>query len=181
MKRTLTATLLACGSLGCASQRTTPPAEPGWSIYRNAKYGYEIAYPDGYEVRPARREGERDARRIRIGLKEYAAPTPVLDIELDPADSFYELGRRKTLKDMRLEVVDLELGGRPARQVVFRWVSTDEIAFVEIHQEGALLRFQAPPGLEKFEGTVWWKIAFSFERRPPAPGRRRKRGDSAAR
>lgn len=165
MKRAVTVSvLLICGCLGCASPR--PPTsrdESGWSIYRNAKYGYQIGYPEGYELRVTGREDERDGRTIRIAWKEYAALTPALHVTLDPTSSRYEVTAGKGMKDMRVEVVDTEIGGRPARQVEFRWRATGDLAFVEIHREGVLFQFDASPGLREFGGTVWSEIVSSFE------------------
>lgn len=164
MRRALTVSvLLSCAWLGCASPRsTTSRDESGWSIYRNAKYGYEIRFPAGYELRATGREGERDGRAIRIGWKEYAAITPALHVTLDPTNSLYEVTAGEELKERRAQVIDIELDGKPARRVEFRWKATGDLAVVEIHGHGVLFQFHAQPGLQELEGTVWWEIVSSF-------------------
>lgn len=157
--------LLICGSSGC----TPPPPslsrdESGWWIYRNAKYGYRIGHPEGYELWATGPEGERDGRSIRIGIENYAAPTPVLDVVLGPAVRIYEtLAAGKPPKDMRVEVRAIEMGGGPARLVEFRWKSTGDLAIVEIHGPDVLFQFHAQPGLREFRGTIWWQIVSSFQ------------------
>lgn len=164
VKRALTVSiLLACGSLSCTTDATTTRDVSGWSIYRNAKYGYQIAYPDGYVLWETGREGERDGRSIRIGLKDYAALTPVLEVQVHPERSLYERSAGGELRDMQVEVMDIDLAGLPARQVEFRFKTTGDLAFVEIHRDDALFLFHAAAGLREFEGTVWWKIVSTFQ------------------
>src|SRR5262245_29917348 len=66
--------------LGLAREATAQTATGAWNVYTNAAYRYEIRYPDEFEVRATGREGQRDGAAIRIARKEYAAPTPVLDV-----------------------------------------------------------------------------------------------------
>jgi len=165
MKRTLLAILLAlCILCGCARARTaTPPREPGWSTYTNDKYSYELQFPPGYEVGATGPEEARDGARLRVGYKEYAALTPMLDIQVapkTPLERFPALG--SAVPDMTVSVQDVVIDGLAAKEAEYRWQANDELAYVEVYLDGVVFWFAASAGLHDFHETPWWQIISSF-------------------
>jgi hypothetical protein len=167
MKRALLTILLALCILGGCSRAspTTVPREPGWATYTNSKYGYEVQYPPGYEVRETGPEGARDGASLRVGYKEYEAPTPMLDIQVapkTPPEGFPTLGE---WKDMTVSVSDVVVNGLAAKEAEYRWEANAELAFVEVWLDGVVFRFMASAGLQDFYDTPWWQIIASFHLR----------------
>ncbi len=154
--------LMAASS--CAPQAATRrQIDTGWTVYSNSKYGYEISYPQGYDLWETGLEGERDGASIRIGLTEYQALTPMLDVEIEPRMGTDEFARVPAdLKDLRLQVEDIQLGGAAAKQAEYHWVQDGDLAFVEINLEGVLFRFAAGPGMRELRNTPWWEIISTF-------------------
>ncbi len=149
---------------GCAGEAsTTRQLSSGWQLYSNYKYGYEIAYPEGYGLWETGVEGNRDGATLRIGWLEYEALTPMLDVRVEPrtaANEFAVLGMQA--QDLSLSVEDIVLNGQPARQAVYRWRESGKLALVEINSQGVLFRFQASPATGEFEGTEWQQIISTF-------------------
>ena len=133
-----------------------------WHTYRNAKYGYEIGYPSGFEVWPTGPAGERDGRAIRIGRREYAAPVPVLDIRVQTQAPAVEPPVDAELPDMDVTVGEVKINGVRATEVTYRWKTTGDIAFVNLHLRDAFIEFHAQPGLRDVRETVWWRIISTF-------------------
>ncbi len=158
---TTLAFLILCS---CTPQAATRrQIDAGWTVYSNSKYGYEISYPEGYDLWETGPEGERDGASIRIGLTEYQALTPMLDVEIEPRMGTDEFARVPAdLKDLRLQLDDIELGGAAAKQAEYRWVQDGDLAFVEINLEGVLFRFSAGPGMRELRNTPWWEIISTF-------------------
>lgn len=156
--------LLSTLAYGCAGKAsTTRQLSSGWQLYSNHKYGYEIAYPEGYGLWETGEEGNRDGATIRIGWLEYEALTPMLDIQVEPrtaANEFPVLGMQP--QDLSVSVEDIALNGQPARQAVYRWLEGGKLALVEINSQGVLFRFQASPATGEFEGTEWQQIISTF-------------------
>jgi hypothetical protein len=165
MKTTPPSVLLALFALcGCSTGiPTTLQPESTWSTYVNDKYGYSIQYPQGYDLWATGREGARDGATIRIGLKEYEAPAPVLDIQIEPRtpkDQFPSLPIQ--LSQMTASVTEVQLKGIPASIAEYRWKVTKELAFVEVYYAGVVFRFTAASGLNDFQETPWWAIITTF-------------------
>jgi hypothetical protein len=144
---------------------TTPkPAtiryDSGWYIYRNEKYGYEIRYPDGFDAWATGLETERDGASIRIGLKEFEAPAPILDIQVHPRASMQET--RPTPQEMITNITDVEINGVPGTQSDYYWKANGELFMVEVYLEGVLFRFHPGAGLHDFHATRWWEIISTF-------------------
>ncbi len=158
---TTLAFLMLCS---CAPQAATRrQIASGWTVYSNSKYGYEISYPEGYDLWETGLEGERDGASVRIGLKEYQAPTPVLDVKIEPrtgTDAFDLLPA--DLKDLRLQLDDIQVSGAAAKQAQYRWVQDGDLAFVQINLDGVLFQFSAGPGMREFDGTPWREIISTF-------------------
>jgi hypothetical protein len=156
-----------CVLCGCSrAVPTTVPREPGWVTYTNAKYGYEVQYPPDYEAWPTGPEGAQDGASLRVGYKEYAALTPMLDILVaprTPPDGFPTLGTE--VADMTVSVGDVTIEGRAAKEAGYRWEANGELAFVEVYLDGVVFRFMAPAGLQDFHDTPWWEIISSFRLR----------------
>ncbi len=149
----------ACSPNGPAPQRLMP----GWHLYSNNKYGYQIEYPDGYDLWETGTEQERDGAMIRIGLHEYEAPTPVLDVEVEPRrplEKFPTLGTQ--IKDRSVSIEDIVLSGLQAREADYRWTATGELEFAEIYLNGVIFRFTALSGMPDFHETEWWTIISTF-------------------
>jgi hypothetical protein len=165
MKRLLVAALLLLLFLpGCsAAQPAHATPQPGWILYANEKYGYEIQYPDGCDLWPTGPEGERDGASIRIGVKDRQAPVPVLDIQVEPrtpeaefADAFVQSS------DLRFESETVLIGKKPAKELTLYWKSNNEIAFVIIYLKGVVFQFSAEAGLQDFHASPWWEIISTF-------------------
>lgn len=133
-----------------------------WNTYRNAKYGYEIQYPEGFEVWPTGPVGERDGRAIRVARKEYAAPTPVLDIHIQVSMATFDSLTSIEAPDMDIMAGDIEIDGAPAREVTYRWKSNGDVVFVSLYFRGALIEFHAPSGVGDVHETVWWQVISTF-------------------
>jgi hypothetical protein len=164
MKRTTTALLVCVSVLVSAMVPGHPmasdPAE--WKIYRSAKYGYEIRYPEGFEAWPTGPVGERDGRAIRVARKEHTAPAPILDIQLNiPMPTLESLAEAK-LRDMDVSVVETEMNGIPARKITYRWKINGEIVFVELYFRGVSIVFHAQAGIHDAHKTIWWRIISTF-------------------
>jgi hypothetical protein len=136
------------------------PDVEAWQTYRNAKYGYSIQYPEDFEAWPTGPAGSRDGRAIRIGRKEHAAPTPMLDIHMQveaPAvESLIES------PDMDVTVGSVEIQGVRAREVTYRWKSNGDLVFVTLYLRDTAIEFHAHPGLRDFRKSVWWEIVSTF-------------------
>lgn len=162
-KRLLALALASSFGAACAPEgSSTVRGESGWWVYSNARYGYQISYPEEYDLWPTGPEGQRDGATIRIARKNYAAPVPVLDVVIDPGESLRESVVGVELVDMTAEVIDVNLGGKPGKQLALRWKANGELALVELSLDGVLFVFDPAPGLDEFEGTLWWEIASSF-------------------
>ena len=133
-----------------------------WNVYANAKYGYEIRYPHEFEALPTGREGQRDGASIRIKLKEYEAPAPVLDIYVGEASN----ARRSLPTDgaagMDVLAVDVTVGNLRARQTTYRWKSNRDIALIEIRNPDFVFVFQPGAGISDFQTTVWYEVIQTF-------------------
>jgi len=134
-----------------------------WNTYSNAKYGYEIQYPDGFAVWATGVEGKRDGATIRVGLKNHAAPTPVLDIRVHPKTVE---GRFPSLpvdsEQLTATVSEIHLNGKPARETAYHWKANDELVFSEVYLDGVVFHFQASSNTLNFHETEWWRIISSF-------------------
>ena len=143
----------------------TPPsaAHPGWHIYRNSLYGYEISYPDGYDLWATGTQEQRDGSAFRIGFKEYQAPVPVLDVKIQPrtaAAALPTLGMQ--VPDMDVDMRDVMVNGVVAREAQYRWKGSRDLGFVEVHMRGAVFEFTAAAGTTDFHKTDWWAIISTF-------------------
>jgi hypothetical protein len=150
----------------CGCSTTTPAPQtprPGWHVYTDSKYGYEIQYPDGMEVLATGTDPERDGQTIRIGFKEYAALAPALHIQVEPRtpeDQFPKLGTQ--VSGFTVSVDDIQVNGRPARQAQYHWTENGDLAFAEIYLEGVVFFFDAAAGVRDFQDTEWWAIVSTF-------------------
>jgi hypothetical protein len=162
-KRLLVLAVVSSFGAACSPEGpSTVRGESGWWVHSNAAYGYQISYPEEYDLWPTGPEGQRDGATIRIARKNYAAPVPVLDVVIGPEESLREKVVDVDLVDMTAEVTDIDLGGKPGKQLELRWKANGELALVELSLDGVTFVFDAAPGLHEFEGTVWWEIVSSF-------------------
>jgi hypothetical protein len=146
-----------------------PTTKQGWSSYRNEKYGYEIQYPEGVEVRETGPESKRDGATIRLGFKEHAAPQPVLDIYVAPRTPEEKFPSRGTdVSAMALSVADVTVGSDAGRLAQYRWKESGDLAFAEAWVRGVVLRFDANAGVRDLRETQWWEIISSFRLRDRA-------------
>jgi hypothetical protein len=136
-----------------------PTATSEWQVHRSETFGYEIRYPPGFEVWLTGREGERDEGTIRIGLREFAAPAPVLDISVGSRMRTGLPAIPPTLDVVERRVV---INGAGFRELTYRWQENDDVAFVELRHPRALMIFDAPAGTRDIHGTVWWSIMSTF-------------------
>jgi hypothetical protein len=144
-----------------AASRTTPT--PGWSLYSNAAFGYEIQFPGGFDLWPTGPEGEREGASIRIAIQDRQALFPILDITVSPRapePGFSKPGA--TSPDLTADAADVVVGSLPAREQTLRWKTNNEVAFVEIFLEGVVFRFTAEPGMTDFHSSEWWDIISTF-------------------
>lgn len=148
----------------CACSQAKPPTlqyDSGWYTYRNYKYGYEIRYPEGFDLWETGEAGSRDGANIRVAIKEFAAPAPVLDISLRPDKSLRDLS--PTIDDFfTVSAGDVEINGMPGERIEYRWKSTGELAFIEFYLDRVLFRFDAGPDPGDFYATPWWDIISTF-------------------
>ena len=130
-----------------------------WQVHRSEKFGYEIRYPQGFEAWLTGREGERDGGAIRIGLKEFAAAAPMLDVSVGT-----RMARGLPPNPPQLNTLerDAVINGVRFREITYRWKANGEIAFVELRHSTALLVFHAPAGTQNLHGTVWSAIMSTF-------------------
>ena len=170
MKDSFLALVLFLSAPLIGSGQDALPANPAatWNTYSNAKYGYEIRYPDGFELWPTGPKGRRDGARIRIALAQHQAPAPVLDVYVGQGVGDTGHLPEAGLRDLDVAVEEVEVGGAPAREVTYRWKENGEIAFVEVRQPNVLFRLAAGPGLGDFAGTTWWRIVSTFRIRRPS-------------
>ncbi len=143
----------------------SPYALKGWSRYKNISYGYEIYYPDKYDLWPTGPEGRRDGFSIRIAYKDYEAPVPVLDIQISPKvtrDEF-EVSYGQ-LDDMDLTSSRRQIDSREGIQKEYRWKSNGETSLVAIYLDGMVFNFMAGSGIANFQETEWWMIVSSFRK-----------------
>ncbi len=142
-----------------ADQATAVKGTSEWQVYKNDKFGYEIRYPQNFDVRLTGPEADRDGGTIRIVQKEFAAPVPVLDISVGS-----RRGRGLPMSPPGLNVVEREavINGTHFRELTYRWKENGEVAFVELQHSRALLHFDAPAGTQNIHATVWWSIMSSF-------------------
>jgi hypothetical protein len=149
---------------GCAP--ATPSyarTEPGWSVYSNDTYGYEIQYPEGFDRWPTGPEGQRDGASIRIAVKDRQSPVPVLDIRISPRTSEEEFTAASGKSvDFKIQPGAVSISGAPAKERIRFWKSNGEIAFVEIYLDGVVFQFAAASGLTDFHASEWWKIISTF-------------------
>jgi len=147
---------------GTYGQDPTPAVSSAWNVYSNARYKYEIRYPPEFDIWPTGVQEKLDGGSIRVALKEYAAPAPVLDIYVGAnaagASRLPETGTR----DMDVDAHDIEVAGAPARQVTYRWKENGEIAFVQMSGKEVVFLFRANAGLHDIRDTVWWRIIQAF-------------------
>jgi hypothetical protein len=129
-----------------------------WQVYRNSTYRYEIRYPVDFELRPTGPEGERDGATIRIGRKNYAAPRPILDIDVTGGKPDAPV----QAADMTAMVDTVDIGGVPAHRRILRWKESGEIAYVVIGIREAKLVFAANGGLKSGLDAPWDAIVGSF-------------------
>lgn len=149
----------------CARQMpATTPVNPGWHVYANTRYGYEIEYPDGYELWETGVESERDGASIRIGFKDYEAAIPVLDVQIEPrtpAERFPTLGTQ--IQDMSVRFDDVLVNGLPAKQAVYRWTANNELTYAQVYLQGVLFQLMGFSQVRAdFHETDWWGIISSF-------------------
>ena len=154
--------LFAAALCGC-SLRAAPRVHPEWQLYSNSKYGYQIEYPAGYDLWETGLEGERDGASIRIGLHEYEAITPALDIKIvaDNSASHYPPSGIQ-LPDLNVSTEELVLNGSPAKETEYRWKANGSLAFVDIEMKGVLFQFMAGPQTPDLHQTDWWAIIQTF-------------------
>jgi len=164
---TVAALVLAGAGWVDAAPNQADPSTPGWHVYRNNTYRYEIAYPPGYELWPTGPKSQRDGRNIRIGRENHSALTPMLDVEVSPrtpAQSF-----PMPLPDLRPDLVliteDIDLNGRPARRAVYRWKESGDLSLVVVYRDGVVFRFMASHGMREIDRSDWWQIIASFRER----------------
>jgi hypothetical protein len=149
---------------GCApaAPRGAAP-KPGWSVYSNKTYGYEIQYPKGFDLWPTGPEAEQDGANIRIAISGRQAAFPVLDILVSPRISGSEFAELiAPSADLTVESETVWIGGIQAEERVFYWKSTGEIALARIFLDGVVFHFTAEPGLTVFHTSVWWEIISTF-------------------
>ncbi len=148
---------------GCA-RAPMAPVHPDWQLYSNSKYGYQIEYPDGYDLWATGPQGEQDGASIRISLHEYQALTPALDVHVMPNSAdwrFPPLGIEP--QDLSMELQDVSLNGVTASEVRYRWKATGDLAYVDIDLDGVLFLFMAGPSIsEDFHESEWYAIISTF-------------------
>jgi hypothetical protein len=163
---TRTRAVLVIGGLALAAVAgqgiVTASGPADWNTYRNARYGYEIRFPDQLEAWPTGPPGERDGRSIRVGLKEHASPVPVIDIHVRFPTSGRAFLAGEEPRDMDVTRGDVEIGGIPAREVTYRWKSNGDVVFVELHFGDVLIVFDAQPGVVDAHDTIWWDVISTF-------------------
>jgi hypothetical protein len=131
--------------------------------YSNDAYGYEIQYPEAFDLWPTGPEGKRDGASIRIAIKDHQAPAPVLDIRISPRTPESEFsGTISPSIDLTAESEAVSINGVPAKEWNFFWKSNGEIAFVEIYLDGVVFQFAAGSGLTDFHTSQWWNIVSTF-------------------
>jgi hypothetical protein len=139
--------------------------ELGWNKYSNAKYGYEIYYPNDCALWPTGTEPERDGATIRIALKDHEALVPFLDVSIEPRVSTEEfLKSWNEIKDMTLERSEVVIDGISAIIIEYRWKINGNIAYINILRDGITFSFHAGGGISNFEETKWWEIINSFHK-----------------
>jgi hypothetical protein len=123
-----------------------------------------IQYPDGFAVWATGVEGERDGASLRVAFKDYAAPVPVLDIQVHPKtakDKFPTLGSEP--KGLTVSILDVYLNGVAGKEADYHWTSTGELAFSDIDLDGVVIfHFASGSGMKDLHGTQWWEIICSF-------------------
>jgi hypothetical protein len=154
--------LLSAYASGCGQVSAEETTTADWQVYRNEQYGYEIRYPDGYELWPTGPEGRRDGASVRIAVKEHSAPAPVLDVHVGAAAAKFGLPEDEVVPDMEAVVDEVEINGLAVRVVSWRWKENREIVFVDVFAPQVLLQFHAAPGLSSMRETVWWEIVGTF-------------------
>jgi hypothetical protein len=155
--------LSVMGVAGCSPAKPVTQPTPGWHLYTNSRYGYEIQYPDGYELWETGLEAERDGASIRIALKEYQAPVPVLDVQIQPRtpeEKFPKLGLQ--VPDMSASVDNALVNGMAAREVQYKWAAGDDLAIVQVYVRGVVFQYTAAAGTRDFHATEWWAILSTF-------------------
>jgi hypothetical protein len=127
---------------GCNLVKAPSPFAPkGWSRYKNNPYGYELYYPDKYESWPTGPENQRDGSSVRIAYKDYEAPVPVLDIQINPKVTRKEFEERYgQIEDMDLTSSEVQIDNTEGIQKVYRWKSNGEVSLVAIYLEGTELQ-----------------------------------------
>ncbi len=160
----LSAILALAAFLSGCSPSWTAPTHPGWHLYHNDKYGYQIEYPDGYGLWKTGPQGEQDGASIRISLHEYQALTPALDVHLMPSEAaqrYPPLGIGP--QDLSMELQDITLNAVTASEVRYRWKATGDLAYVDIDLDGVLFAFMAGPSMsEDFQESEWYAIISTF-------------------
>ncbi len=136
-------------------------AQEGWRVYVNERYGYEIRYPDTHDLWPTGPEGERDGRSIRVAIKEFQAPRPILDLRVFPPPDMPE-GKEAPGPDLARDDEPVIIGGIAGRLLTYRWKKTGAVSLVRVVLPGAMFTYQPPVGARDVRGSVWWKIIESF-------------------
>ncbi|OHB75798.1 MAG: hypothetical protein A2Z34_07145 [Planctomycetes bacterium RBG_16_59_8] len=150
----------------CSCSPAAPPtlrSESGRHIYTNSKHGYEIRYPEGFDLWATGAEQERDGATIRVAFKDYAAPLPVLDIQVSPRtarEKFPSVDAQPN--GMTVSAADVQVNGISGRQAQYRWTASGDLAFVEIYLEGVIFRFYTSTDIPDFQKTEWWAIISTF-------------------
>ncbi len=154
----LAATLGACGPTRNA------PVHPDWHLYRNSQYGYQIEYPDGYDLWETGLQGERDGASISISLHEYQALGPALSVVISPKTASRPISPMGILpQDVSMQQRDIVLNGLNAHEVQYRWKATGDLAFVDIDLDGVLFEFLAGPSMTSdLHETQWYEIISTF-------------------
>lgn len=132
-----------------------------WQTYRNALYGYELRHPDRFEVMPTGPEDKRDGRSIRVGQRDYAAPTPVLHVYVGEASE--SIGAALSgAADLTASTDPVDVAGKRGRRTVYRWRVNGDIFMVDVRAPGVVLILETGAGTREIGGTVWDQIISSF-------------------
>jgi hypothetical protein len=140
------------------------PASPDstWHTYVNAKYGYSIRYPDGYELCPTGWNGETDGATIRIAVRYSSAYGNLLDVVVCPGAPMEAGAPPGQTETTITRVRDERLDGAPIRVEETRWKKDGSLGWARIYREGAVFDYLGGNGVSDIQDTVWWQIVSSF-------------------